>query len=96
MTRHPLETEITDSLTHAVDHARLLAISVFTQELMVALAKENYYLDDLLDALADYANQREDRREDWREVARYLSEASTAAAKTRTDLIDRAGEQNED
>lgn len=69
-------TDFSDSigqqLQSAVRAARQECLQAFVRELMVALAKENYRLDDLLDALTVYSQGRSD----WSKVTEHLIAAA--------------------
>lgn len=58
------------------------AIQLFTQELMIALAKEDYRLDDLAKALAEYAKGRDD----WQTVVYHLERAAAEVVRTRNNI----------
>ena len=66
-------TDIVKHLEDAVVAVRQQALSLLIQELLVALAKHNYQFDEVLDALADYAMQRQD----WAEVVKLLEQAAS-------------------
>jgi hypothetical protein len=58
------------------------AMALFVKELVVALAKENYRFDDLLQGLASYA----DERADWVQVVKHLEDAAEEVVRVRKDL----------
>jgi hypothetical protein len=67
-----LDTDrIGQQLQAVVRFARQESLRIFVHQLMIALAKENYRLDDLLEALVHYSG----RRADWSKVSEHLSAA---------------------
>ena len=71
-----------DSLEEAMAGLRDEAMALFVKELMVALAKENYRFDDLLQGLASYA----DERPDWVQVVKLLEDAAEEVVRVRKEL----------
>ena len=71
-----------DSLEEAMAGLRDEAMALFVKELVVALAKENYRFDDLLQGLASYA----DERADWVQVVKHLEDAAEEVVRVRKDL----------
>lgn len=72
---------VRQQLESAVKTARQESLQMFVKELMIALAKQNYRLDDLLDALAVYSQGRSD----WSKVTEHLiaAEREVREAKKR-------------
>jgi hypothetical protein len=68
-----LDTDrIGQQLQDVVRFARQETLRIFVEQLMIALAKENYRLDDLLEALVHYSQ----RRADWSKASEHLSAAA--------------------
>lgn len=82
MTNPDLNVKLTELLSEATVTARKITIQLFVQELMVALAKQNYRLNDLSEALAEYAK----RRDDWKTVVYHLESAAQEVVRVRTNL----------
>jgi hypothetical protein len=74
--------DIRENLETAMTAARTEMLRLFTEELMVVLAKQNFRLDDLLQALAEYS----ERRADWSKVTEYLVLASNAVVEAKEQL----------
>lgn len=77
-----LNARLTELLNEATVTARKITMQLFVQELMLALAKENYRLNDLSEALAEYAR----RREDWKSVVHHLEQAAAEVVRAKTNL----------
>ncbi len=77
-----LEIKLAQLLAEATVTARNLTMQLFVQKLMVALAKENYRLNDLLESLAEYAK----RREDWSNVVHHLEAARDEVVRAKTKI----------
>jgi hypothetical protein len=68
-----LDTDrIGQELQAVVKFARQESLRIFVEQLMIALGKENYRLDDLLEALFHYSQ----RRADWSKASEHLSAAA--------------------
>lgn len=80
-----LNTKLTELLTDATVTARRITIQLFVNELMAALAKENYRLNDLSEALAEYAR----RRDDWATVVHHLEAAAKEVVRAKNNLASR-------
>jgi hypothetical protein len=79
-----LDTEgIREGLETAVTAARMEMLRVLVGELMIVLAKQDFRLDDLLQALVEYS----ERRADWSKVTEYLVLASNAVVEAKEQLI---------
>jgi hypothetical protein len=74
--------DIRENLQTAMTAARTEMLRVFVQELMIVLAKQDFRLDDLLEALAEYA----ERRADWSKVTEYLVAAANAVVEAKEQL----------
>jgi hypothetical protein len=73
---------IRQQLEFAVKLARRETLQAFVRELMIALAKENYRLDDLLDALTVYSQGRGD----WSKVFEHLIAAAKEVREAKKKL----------
>lgn len=72
MTHEPQSTkELREHLECSMLSLRQQAISLLVQELMVVLQKQGYFLDDLLEALAQYS----EARPEWVRVTELLDRA---------------------
>lgn len=76
---------VREQLEVAVRVVRQETLEIFVRELMIALAKENYRLDDLLDGLTLYSQ----RRSDWSEVTKCLAAAAVGVRAAKRKLIDK-------
>jgi hypothetical protein len=74
--------DIRESLEAAMLAARTEMLRLFVQELMIVLAKKDFRLNDLLEALAEYS----ERRADWSRVTEHLVAASGAVVEARREL----------
>lgn len=81
-----LSARLTELLTEATVTARRITMQLFVQELMLALAKENYRLNDLSEALAEYAK----RRDDWGTVVHHLQAAAAEVVRVKNNLSGRS------
>jgi hypothetical protein len=70
-------SHLTNSLQEAIAAARSQSMDLLAQELMAALLKENYQLDEFLEGLAGYT----DKKPGWEQVTRYLELASEEFSK---------------
>ena len=77
-----LEIKLGKLLAEATVTARQITMQLFVQKLMVALGKQNYRLNDLLEALAEYAR----RREDWSNVVYHLEAARDEVVRAKTKI----------
>lgn len=84
MANSDLNAKLTELLNEATITARKITIRLFVRELMVALAKEGYRLNDLSEALAEYAKGRDD----WGTVVHHLESAAAEVVRARTNLTD--------
>ena len=82
MSNPNLNAKLTQLLNEATVTARKITMQLFVRELMTALAKENYRLNDLSEALAEYAK----RRDDWATVVHHLEAAAQEVVRVRTNL----------
>lgn len=73
---------VRQGLESAVRLARQETLETFVRELMIALAKENYRLDDLLDALTVYSQNRKD----WSKVTEHLVIAAQEVRQAKKKL----------
>ena len=64
--------ELTEALTIAITRCKRQALTEFINRLMPVLKKNSWDLEHVIDALGDYASQRED----WGEVVKHLEDAS--------------------
>ena len=74
--------DIRENLQTAMVAARMELLRVFVEQLMIVLAKQNYRLDDLLNALTEYT----EIRKDWSRVAEHLVAASNAVSDAKREL----------
>lgn len=63
------------------------ALRLFVGELMVALAKQDYRLNDLLEALALYS----EGRKDWAKVTALLDQAAQEVVEVKRHLTGKSG-----
>ncbi len=75
-------SHLTTSLEEAMAGLRAQSMTLLAQELMAALLKENYSLDDFLHGLASYT----DTKPDWEEVTRHLDLAAEEVSKARREI----------
>jgi hypothetical protein len=68
-----MKTDLQTSLEEAIACAKQQTLSLFVKELMVALKRERFQLENLVEALADYTHERPD----FEEVTKKLEEAVT-------------------
>lgn len=83
MTNPDLDAKLTELLNEATITARKITMQLFVEKLMIALAKEGYRLNDLSEALAEYAR----RRDDWRTVVHHLEAAAAEVVRVKNNLI---------
>lgn len=76
-------THLEEYLQEAMAGLRDEAMNLFVKKLMIALAKENYRLDDLLQGLATYA----EGRSDWANVVKHLEDAAEEVVRVKKELI---------
>ncbi len=74
--------DIREGLESALMSARMEMLRVFVQELMIVLAKQDFRLDDLLEALAEYS----ERRADWSKVTQHLVAAANEVREAKEQL----------
>jgi hypothetical protein len=75
--------DIREGLETAMTAARIEMLCVFVQEMMIVLAKQDFRLNDLLEALAEYS----EKRKDWARVTEHLVAASHAVLEAKEQLI---------
>ncbi len=75
-------SHLTTSLEEAMAGLRAQSMTLLAQELMAALSKHNYSLDDFLHGLADYS----DARPDWEQATTYLELAAEEICKARREI----------
>ena len=80
---------LNEALRELVASLRRQVLSQFVQNLMVALEAEGYHLDQLVDALADYA----DTKSEWDEGCKRLEEAAEAFLDVRKPLRQRSEDE---
>lgn len=73
---------VREQLESAVRVVRQETLEIFVRELMIALAKENYRLDDLLDVLGLYSQNRKD----WSKVTEHLATAAQEVRQAKRKL----------
>ncbi len=81
-------SHLATSLEEVMAGLRGQCMALLAQELMAALLKQNYSLEDFLHGLADYT----DTRPDWEQVTRHLE---LAAQEVRTARREITGIENE-
>ena len=74
--------EIRENLETAMTAARMQTLCLIVEQFMIVLARQNYRLNDLLDALVQYS----ERRADWSRVTEHLTAASNAVVEARREL----------
>jgi hypothetical protein len=74
--------ELREHLECSMFSVRQEMLLVFVKELMVALRKQNYMFDDLLDALSQYSEQRSD----WLEATQLIDRAVNEIRDRRREL----------
>ena len=74
--------DIREGLETAMTAARTEMLWLIVKELMVVLAKQDFRLNDLLEALAEYS----ERRADWSEVTEHLVAAANAVVEAKEQL----------
>ena len=74
--------DIREGLEAAMTAARMEMLRLVVEQLMIVLAKQNFRLNDLLDALTEYS----ERRADWSRVTEHLVAASNAVSDARREL----------
>lgn len=74
--------DIRENLEIAMTAARTEMLRLFVSEFMIVLAKQDFRLNDLLEALAEYS----ERRADWSEVTGYLIQAANAVVEAKRAL----------
>lgn len=82
MSDSPHVENIQKSLQSSLEASRQEALTVFVEQLMFALAKQDYRLNDLLGALVIYSR----RRTDWRRVTEHLLLATDAVLQAKREL----------
>ncbi len=75
-------SHLTTSLEEAMAGLRAQSMTLLAQELMAALLKENYSLDDFLQGLADYTSLRPD----WEKVTSYLELAGQQVCEAKREI----------
>lgn len=75
--------DIREGLETAMTAARQEMLRLFVEELMITLAKQDFRLNDLLEALVEYS----ERRADWSKVTEHLVAAANAVVEAKEDLI---------
>ena len=74
--------DLREHLECSVLSVRQEMLRVFVKELMVALRKQNYMFDDLLDALSEYS----EGRSDWAEATQLIDRAVNEIRDRRREL----------
>ena len=74
--------DIKQNLEGAMTAARMETLRVFVEQLMLVLAKQDFRLNDLLEALVEYS----ERRADWSKVTEHLVAASNAVVEAREQV----------
>lgn len=74
--------DIRENLETAMMAARQEMLRLFVEELMIVLAKQDFRLNDLLDALTDYSQ----KRKDWSKVTEHLVAAANAVTEAKRQL----------
>lgn len=80
---------LNEALRELIASLRRQVLSEFIQNLMIALEAEGYHLDQLIDALADYA----DTKPEWGEGCGRLEEAAKAFLDVRKPLRQQPSEE---
>ena len=75
--------DIRENLETAMTSARMEMLRLFVEELMIVLAKQDFRLNDLLEALVDYS----EKRKDWTKVTEHLVAAANAVVEAKQQLI---------
>ncbi len=74
--------DIREGLETAMTAARMEMLRIVVEELMLSLGRQNFRLNDLLEALVAYS----ERRADWTEVTKHLVQAANAVTDARQEL----------
>jgi hypothetical protein len=74
--------DIREGLETAMTAARMEMLRLFVRELMVVLAKQDFRLNDLLEGLVEYS----ENRKDWSRVTEHLVLAANAVVEARREL----------
>lgn len=74
--------DIKEGLETAMTAARMEMLRILVEELMLTLARQNFRLNDLLEALVTYS----ERRADWSEVTKHLVQAANAVTDARQQI----------
>ena len=74
--------DIRENLETAMLAARTEMLRLLTQELMIVLAKRDFRLDDLLEALVEFS----ERRKDWAKVTEHLVAAANEVREAKRQL----------
>lgn len=77
--------DIREGLETAMTAARMEMLRIVVEELMLSLGRQNFRLNDLLEALVTYS----ERRADWSEVTKHLVQAANAVTDARQQLTDK-------
>lgn len=75
-------SDIRENLETAMTAARQEMLRLLVEELMIVLAKQDFRLNDLLEALTGYA----EKRKDWSKVTEHLVAAANAVTEARRQL----------
>lgn len=75
--------DIRENLETAMTSARMEMLRLFVEELMIVLAKQDFRLNDLLQALVGYS----EKRKDWAKVTEHLVAAANAVVEAKQQLI---------
>lgn len=71
--------DMTESLTQAIKSCKRQALTEFVKQLMQVLKQSSWDIEHLIDALADYADQRDD----WEAAVKHLEDASIEISRLR-------------